>query len=74
MAAQASAHDPDAQAAQRVLERLLSVKDSVALRVAAARVELRTGDRNLAISNLRHVLEVDPTNREAAELLRGMSP
>ncbi len=69
LAADTATRSNDAEAARKNLEELLTLKESVPLRVALARVALKLNDRQAALSNLRRALERDPVDADAKKLL-----
>jgi O-antigen ligase len=69
VAASAAANIDDQQVARTQLERMLEFRDTVRLRIALARVDLRLHDPAAARDNARAALRLQPDNAEARQIL-----
>ncbi len=72
IAAEAAVRHSNPASARRDLEALLEIEETGELRFALARVALKLNDRASARFNLERVLAMDPSNREAKQLLSEM--
>jgi len=72
VAAEAAGKLTDPQRARALLERILVIKESAALRLALANVALRLNDRELARANVQRALQLDPANVDAQRLISSL--
>lgn len=59
----------DGGTGRRTLEAILQIKESIVVRLALARVELKSNDLSAARAQVRRVLELDPENQDARRLM-----
>jgi Flp pilus assembly protein TadD len=55
-----------------LVERILENKESALLRLTLAKVALRLNDRDLALTNARRALELEPGNPDALKMVTSL--
>jgi cytochrome c-type biogenesis protein CcmH/NrfG len=72
VASEAATRVSDPQRARSLVERILEKKESALLRVTLAKVALRLNDRELALTNARRAIELEPGNTDALKVISGL--
>jgi len=72
VASEAATRVSDPQRARALVERILENKESALLRVTLAKVALRLSDRELALTNARRALELEPGNADALKVVSSL--
>jgi len=72
VAAEAAAKVSDPAKARALVERILALKETAALRLTLSRLALRLNDRQAALTNAERALELDPTNTEAQSVVASL--
>jgi cytochrome c-type biogenesis protein CcmH/NrfG len=72
VASEAATRVADPQRARALVERILEKKESALLRVTLAKVALRLNDRELALTNARRAIELEPGNTDALKVISGL--
>jgi uncharacterized protein HemY len=72
VASEAATRVSDPQRARALVERILEKKESALLRVTLAKVALRLNDRELALTNVRRALELEPGNADALKMVSSL--
>jgi len=72
MAVAAASRVTDATLARTELQRALSYKESAGLWIALANADLRSGDKQAALTDAQRALRLDPFNADARTVLRSV--
>jgi tetratricopeptide (TPR) repeat protein len=72
VASEAATRVSDPQRARALVERILENKESALLRLTLAKVALRLNDRDLALTNARRALELEPGNPDALKMVTSL--
>jgi cytochrome c-type biogenesis protein CcmH/NrfG len=72
VASEAATRVSDPQRARALIERILEKKETALLRVTLAKVALRLSDRELALTNARRAIELEPGNADALKVVSSL--